>query len=95
MSLLSLPDELLLAISKEFDFFPQPFDRFSEHCVVEQNPTLRVLCATNMRLRATFIHELYTTVVFNLKRTALRMHLECVRSFLRIMTARGTSRFIR
>lgn len=71
MPLLSLPDELLVVISKGFPFFPDPFRFDDKSPIVELHPDLRALCATNKRLRAIFINELYAKVVFNLKRKAL------------------------
>lgn len=91
MSLLSLPDELLVEISKGLSAFPFPLGR----PMVELHPTLRALCATNQRLRALFMHEFYATVVFNLERKALRTNLQRVDGFLRVMKTRGASQSIR
>lgn len=95
MSLESLPDELLVAISKELPSFPNPSNSFGTFPIVELDPVLRALCATNKRLRAIFIRELYTNVVFNFRRKALEVHFECVRHFLRVTRTQGASRFIR
>lgn len=95
MSLESLPDELLVAISKEFPSFPNPSIPFGTFSIVELDPILRALCATNKRLRAIFVPELYTNVVFNLSRKALEVHFECVRHFLRVTRTQGASQFIR
>lgn len=95
MSLESLPDELLVAISKELPSFPDPSNYFGTFPIVEQDPVLRALCATNNRLRAIFVRELYTNIVFNVNRKALEMHLERVRCFLQDTETQGTTLFIR
>lgn len=97
MPLLSLPDELLVAVSKRLPSFPhlQPISQKNLNPIIELNPALRALCATNMRLRAIFVHELYANIVFNLRRKALRTHWGRVRQFLQVMETRGSSRLIR
>lgn len=95
MSLESLPNELLVAISKDLPSFPDPSNSFGTFPIVELDPVLRALCATNKRLRAIFVRELYMNIVFNLGRKALEVHLKCVRRFLRVTKTQGASQFIR
>lgn len=70
--MLSLPNETLLAIQGHLP----PFSFFTlngppQEPLVQLDPSLRSLCATNKRFRSVYYSSLYEIVVINLEREEL------------------------
>lgn len=72
VSILSLPNETLLAIQDYLPPFPYPQPGgLPQEPLIQLNPVLRSLCSTNKRLRDLCYPSLCETVVINLKRDDL------------------------
>lgn len=96
MSLLSLPDELLLDISDLL-----PFNHGLSHKkrgykpLVEIHESLKTLCATSKRLRRTLLPALYATVFINLRRVELQAYAAQLKDLLTRMESREALGMIR
>lgn len=72
VSILSLPNETLLAIQDYLPPFPYPQPGSPpQEPLIQLNPELRSLCSINRRFRDIYYPNLYKTVVINLKRDDL------------------------
>lgn len=81
MSLLSLPDELLVEMSQHLPFLSDLQRELRKKPLVQLHPGLQTLCGTNKRLRAIFIDKLYAMVVLDLRRAVLQEHFLRLKRF--------------
>lgn len=102
MPLLTLPNELLVDISKQLislveSSAPDPYtaNMTVAKPLVKLDRSLQTLCSINRRLRTVFVHDLYKKVTFNLKRNKLQAQSAGVFQFLQDVETFGISRFIR
>lgn len=96
MPLLTLPNELLVDISKHLiALIESSVGDPRTRPLVALDPTLQTLCSINKRLRTLFVHGLYKKVTFNLKRNKLEAQSAGVFQFLQTVEKFGISGFIR